>query len=101
MEDEGFDKKEWLEENGVKEGKTWIPLRGGKPKIEYCDIKLKDDKVFGPCWPAQSGLMFVDLSSENEDRHPLSTVSEVRYYIEDDGSKDEDDGEDEEEPEET
>ena len=31
MEIEGFNKKEWLDENKVKEGKTWTVLKA-KPK---------------------------------------------------------------------
>jgi len=87
MEIEGFNKKEWLDENKVKEGKTWTVLKA-KPKCEFCDILLNDGKEVGPCWPLISSLVFVDMSSDTEERIKLSDVSHVRYYEEDEDSKD-------------
>jgi hypothetical protein len=91
-----FNKAEWMEENCRREGTRWEPMPQKKrPEFEFCDIRLGDDREIGPCWPGQND--FVDLSSENEDLHPFSEVTHVRYYIhqllleEDEAEEDEED----------
>ena len=93
-----FDIKEWMEEQRVKCGDSWTALRG-KPKQEFCDIRISGGKEIGPCWPRS--LMFVDLSSEDEDHISFKDVTHVRYYEEVAGAEiphdDEDDSEEKEE----
>lgn len=91
-----FDKNEWRLENGVVEGKDWHLLRR-KPESEFCDVRLKDGRETGPCWPRATD--FVDLSSDDEQEYPFSHVSHVRYYIsktDAEADPDDEDGDDEE-----
>lgn len=75
-----FDKEEWMEEVSKKDGEDWVSFRG-KPVMEFCDIRLKDGREIGPCWPKESE--FVDLSSDEEDTHSFSDVTHVKYYKDD------------------
>lgn len=80
-----FDKQEWMEEYGKKTGEAWVPLVG-RPTQEFCDIRTKKGKEIGPCWPKSAE--FIDLSSDNEERIPLSSVTHVRYYESNDDQAD-------------
>lgn len=72
-----FDKAEWMAENNRREGDSWEPLKAGKkPDLEYCDIRLRDGKELGPCWP--NGKDFVEL--ETEKVIPASGIIHIRYY---------------------
>jgi hypothetical protein len=77
---EGFDKEEWMEEMGVRESKTWkvfrVPVR-----LEYCDIRLKDGREVGPCWPRMGSDDFLFLGNE-EDEYGFGDVTHIRYYEE-------------------
>jgi hypothetical protein len=86
-----FDKREWMEEVGKKPGKDWVSFRG-RVNLEFCDIRLKDGREIGPCWPKTTD--FVDLSSEDEDQHPMSEVTHVRYYTDSDWDEIEDEDDD-------
>lgn len=73
-----FDKVEWMEENEVKPGVDWLWLRG-KPRTEYCDVRLRTGVEVGPCWPRLGKSMdFVNLSDESS--VAFSDVTHVRYY---------------------
>ena len=78
---EGFDLREWLDEQNLRVGKEWEkcadPDFSGIVQ-EYCDVKLTDGTQVGPCWPYAGRL--IDLSSDDEESFPESRVAEVRYY---------------------
>ena len=97
-----FNKAEWMEESGVHSGTEWKTLVG-KPSTEFCDIRLKNGREIGPCWPMVK--TFVDLAHEDI-VYPFSDVSHIRYYKNEapaddfDGDSDSDEDEDEDEDEE-
>jgi hypothetical protein len=74
-----FDKAEWMSDNHVRPGKVWDQLRNGRPSPEFCDIRLKNNREIGPCWPRPND--FVDLSSDDEDFYLFSDVKNIRYYL--------------------
>lgn len=84
-----FDKREWLEDNGVKVGEDWEKFLG-KTRVQFCDVQTKDGKVLGPCWPRDRD--FVDLS-DDEKEIAAEDVAMVRYY-EDQMPEESGDGED-------
>ena len=74
-----FDKVEWMSDNHVRPGKVWDQLMKGRPSPEFCDIRLKNNREIGPCWPRPND--FVDLSSDDEDFYLFSDVKNIRYYL--------------------
>ena|ERR1035437_10097504 len=92
---EPFDVQDWMETYHRKKGEDWEKWNG-KPEQEYCDLRLKDGREIGPCWPTVRSV-FVDLASEEEDRIPFSDVKYIRYYEIGLAVKDEEDEQTEEE----
>lgn len=72
-----FNRREWMEENGVRMGGDWEKFQG-KPRVQFCDILMKDGNDLGPCWPRD--LDFVCLADETE--IAFSDVTHVRYWEE-------------------
>lgn len=72
-----FDKAEWMDENNRSEGYAWKALKG-RPDFEFCDVRLKNGKEAGPCWPQEKD--FLDCSRDDEATYPFSNVTHVRYY---------------------
>lgn len=82
-----FDKAEWKLDNNVVSGKTWSPI-DSRPRRDFCDIRLKDGTEIGPCWPRDND--FIDLSSDDDQSYPYSSVTDLRYYVLDERLDDED-----------
>ncbi len=74
-----FDKVEWMHDNRVRPGKVWDIVRNGRPLMEFCDIRLKNNQEIGPCWPRPKDKDFVDC--DNEASYLFSDVKNVRYYL--------------------
>jgi hypothetical protein len=70
-----FDLADWLSEHNLSQGEDWEPYRGRK---EYCDVRLKDGKEIGPCWPTNGD--FIDLTDDVERAISHKDVVCVRYY---------------------
>jgi hypothetical protein len=88
-----MDRQEWMEDEGKSEGKLWESFSNRKPRMEYCDVKLRSGEVIGPCWPRTGD--FVDLSDDDEQKIAFKDVSEVRYF--EDAAEVTDEDEDDEE----
>jgi hypothetical protein len=67
--------EEWMAEQGLKPGSAWHDYSGEYDK-EFCDVRLADGTVIGPCWP--NAGKFVRLDHEAE--FAGSEVTHVRYY---------------------
>ena len=73
-----FNLREWMRDQGLKPGRDWQVFRGDYHK-EFCEIRLKDGKETGPCWPNAGN--FVALA-DGEKMIPGKDVTHVRYYVE-------------------
>jgi len=89
-----FERREWMEENGVQMGSEWVPFQG-KPRSQFCDLRLKDGNDLGPCWPRD--LDFVCLADDTE--IALVDVTHIRYYEDYVQNEDDEDGEEHEDRE--
>jgi hypothetical protein len=67
--------EEWMAEQGLKLGSVWHAYSGEYSK-EFCDVRLADGTVIGPCWP--NAGKFVRLDQEAE--FAGSEVTHVVYY---------------------
>lgn len=88
--------EEWMEEQGVRRGDEWLEMVPGYER-EFCEVRLKDKTVIGPCWPNAGKFMRLDGGTETLE----SEVTHIRYFVnahpegDDDGFEAEDAAEDE------
>ena len=67
--------EEWMDEQDVRRGRAWVRF-GGSCAREFCDVRTKDGKEVGPCWP--KGDVFVKL--EDDEEVLCGAVTHVRFY---------------------
>ena len=86
-----FNKREWMEENELKLGE-WKQYRA-LPRSIYFDVRMKDGREIGPCWPLNA-VEFVDIAEE-KNGIKFADVLAIRPYLDADEVLDDEEGDDE------
>jgi len=74
-----FNKTEWMADNNLRVGRTWVSFIAGTHMFEFCDIRMQDGTEIGPCFILLNN--FVNITTEEEKIISLTGITQVKYYL--------------------